>query len=79
MQILQEMMSCEDLKPIVLNQAKAEIKDQTLCSKKAKRLLNWSPQYSLEQGLLETIDWYKSYLEKGQACHLENAAFAEMR
>jgi nucleoside-diphosphate-sugar epimerase len=26
----------------------------------AKRELNWSPEYTLEQGLRETIDWYQS-------------------
>ena len=82
-QELQNQMNCQDLKPIILNQAKAEIKDQTLCSKKAKRLLNWSPQYSLNDGLVETINWYKSYLdenlERGLECQQENAAFAEVR
>lgn len=26
---------------------------------KAKELLNWSPTYSLEQGIKETVDWFK--------------------
>lgn len=81
-QNIQTLMGCEDLTPIILNLAKAEIKDQTLCSKKAARLLSWNPQYSLEQGLIETIDWYKSYLEdnyeRGQECKQENVAFATM-
>lgn len=77
-QVLQELMNCTHLKPIILNQAKAEIKDQTLCSKKAKRLLNWSPKYSLDEGLKETIEWYKSYLKRGVECNQENAAFAEI-
>lgn len=81
-QILQNQMNCQDLKPLILNQAKAEIKDQTLCSKKAKSLLNWSPKYSLEDGLVETIGWFKSYLEdnleRGLECHQENVVFAEL-
>ncbi len=81
-EVLQNLMDCQDLKPIILNQAKAEIKDQTLCSKKAKRLLNWSPKYSLEDGLVETIDWYKIYLkdhlERGVEGHQDNVAFAEI-
>ncbi len=80
-QILQNLMNCAHLKPFILNQAKAEIKDQTLCSKKAQRLLNWAPKYSLEQGLNETIYWYKSYLdslERGHECQQKNAAFAEV-
>ena len=33
---------------------------------KAKKILNWSPEYSLEQGLKKTIDWFKKnqYLYK---------------
>ena len=27
---------------------------------KAKKLLNWEPKYSLEKGLIETINWFKS-------------------
>jgi len=53
-----------DLQPIVLNQAKAEIHDQTLSSEKAHRLLNWSPKYTIEEGMRETVLWYKNYLEK---------------
>ena len=27
---------------------------------KAKNILNWEPKYSLDEGLLETIEWYKN-------------------
>lgn len=30
----------------------------------AKKLLNWSPQYSLEEGLKETIEWYQKNLTR---------------
>jgi dTDP-glucose 4,6-dehydratase len=30
----------------------------------AKRLFNWSPQYSLEEGLKETIEWYRKNLSR---------------
>ena len=30
---------------------------------KAKELLNWSPLYSLEEGLRETMNWFKTHLE----------------
>ena len=36
---LQSIMNKKNLKPRILNQAKAEIKDQTLCSKKLKKCL----------------------------------------
>ncbi len=50
-----------DLQPVILNQAKAEIHDQTLSSEKAGRLLGWKPSYTLEEGLAETVEWYKNY------------------
>jgi len=59
---VQEAMGRRDLEPVILNQARAEIKDQYLDSSKAKRLLNWGPQYSLEEGLVETINWYREFL-----------------
>lgn len=43
----------------ILNQARYEIKHQYLSSLKARRILNWKPKYSLEEGLKRTISWYK--------------------
>ncbi len=60
---IQHLMERSDLEPIVLNETEAEIKDQYLDSSKARRLLNWEPQYSLEQGLTETIGWYREFFE----------------
>ncbi len=45
----------------ILNQSKNEIPKQFLSTKKAKNLLGWKPAYSLDEGLKETIDWYKNY------------------
>jgi len=59
---IQRLMNRPDLNPKILNEAKAEILDQTLCSKKAERLLGWKPAYNLEDGLKETIQWYEAYL-----------------
>mgnify|MGYP001585874129 FL=1 len=53
-----------ELKPIILNEAKAEIHDQTLSSEKALRLLNWQPHYNVDDGMAETVAWYKRYFEK---------------
>lgn len=58
-----EVMGRKDLEPVILNQAKAEIHDQTLSSEKAGRLLNWKPVYTLDEGLAETVAWYKNYFE----------------
>ncbi|MFZ5915905.1 MAG: GDP-mannose 4,6-dehydratase [Chloroflexota bacterium] len=54
-----------DLKPIILNQAPHEIQDQYLDSTRANRLLGWKPAWSLEQGLQETLTWYRTFLETG--------------
>jgi CDP-glucose 4,6-dehydratase len=51
-----------DLKPVVLNQTKGEIENQHLSSAKARKLLGWEPQYSMEEGLKKTVEWYKSIL-----------------
>lgn len=64
---LQKLMGCTHLKPHILNQAHSEIRDQTLCSKKAKRVLNWQPHFSLEEGLIKTIEWYKCHLTPSMA------------
>ncbi|WP_103668978.1 NAD-dependent epimerase/dehydratase family protein [Pseudanabaena sp. BC1403] len=56
------LMDQSHLKPIILNQAKNEIKHQYLSAQKARDILQWSPCYSLEQGLHETINWYKNFL-----------------
>jgi len=55
------VMHREDLEPVIENRASAEIRDQSLCSDKAKRLLDWEAQYSLEEGLQRTVEWYAEY------------------
>ncbi len=52
-----------DLKPIILGKATNEIKHQYLSAGKAKTILNWHPNFTLEEGLKETIDWYKMFLK----------------
>lgn len=46
----------------ILDQAKYEIRHQYLSAHKARKILRWKPEYSLEDGLRETIRWYQSYL-----------------
>jgi CDP-glucose 4,6-dehydratase len=62
---IQRLMRREDLAPVVLDQARAEIRDQYLDSTKAQRRLGWSARYSLEDGLEETIAWYVAFLDGG--------------
>ena len=54
-----------DLTLEVVNTAKAEIRDQSLASEKAKRLLGWRPRVSLDEGLERTMRWYQTFLEEG--------------
>ncbi|MCK7521196.1 MAG: hypothetical protein MZV64_27680 [Ignavibacteriales bacterium] len=56
-----KIMNREELEPVILNQAQNEIKHQYLSANKAKNLLKWQPKYTLEQGLTETIEWYKEF------------------
>ncbi|MBP0015934.1 MAG: GDP-mannose 4,6-dehydratase [Cyanobacteria bacterium SBLK] len=55
------LMDRENLSPIILGEAKNEIKHQYLSARKAKTLLNWQPSFSLEMGLIETIAWYRDF------------------
>lgn len=48
------------LRPVILNQASDEIREQYMSCAKARELLNWAPEYSLEAGLYETVDWYRA-------------------
>jgi len=49
-----------ELEPEILNEAKGEIKHQYLDGGKIKKLLNWEPKHSIEEGLSKTIKWYKN-------------------
>ena len=53
-----------DLEPIVRNEKLNEIPHQYLDATKARRMLNWSPKFTLDQGLIETINWYKDYFNR---------------
>ena len=61
--VIQRLMGRTDLEPLILDQARAEILDQYLDSSKAKRVLGWNAQHTLEDGLRRTITWYERYLE----------------
>jgi CDP-glucose 4,6-dehydratase len=49
------------LEPCVLNQASNEIINQYLSAERARELLDWSPLFTLEEGLDRTVSWYREY------------------
>jgi CDP-glucose 4,6-dehydratase len=55
-----ELMGSE-YRPEILNEAQNEIIHQYLSAEKARKLLNWSPLFTLEQGLSLAICWYQEY------------------
>ncbi len=61
--MIQKLMKCEHLEPRILNAAEGEIHAQYLSAAKAAEILEWKPQFGLEQGLCETIEWYRSFFE----------------
>lgn len=50
-----------DLRPEILGQASDEIRKQYLDSSRAYEI-GWRPQYSLEEGLTHTLNWYRNFL-----------------
>jgi CDP-glucose 4,6-dehydratase len=55
-------LMASDLKPVILNEASNEIKRQYLSSAKARKMLNWEPLVTLDEGLRRTIAWYEDLL-----------------
>lgn len=60
---IRRLMKRTDIEPDVRNEARAEIRHQYLCGDKAKRVLGWTPAWSLDKGLAKTIDWYVQFLD----------------
>ena len=52
-----------NLEPTILNKVQGEIKHQYLSNEKSKALLNWKPKHTIDQSLVKTIMWYKSFLQ----------------
>jgi CDP-glucose 4,6-dehydratase len=59
---IQRLMECSDLSPDIRNMAHGEIHSQYLDASKARRVLGWEPRYGLDDGLAETVEWYRAYL-----------------
>ncbi|MEO6709112.1 MAG: GDP-mannose 4,6-dehydratase [Planctomycetota bacterium] len=61
-ELISRAVGRDDLKPVIQNQATHEIPRQYLDCSKARKWLSWSPRWTIEQGLAETIDWYRKVL-----------------
>jgi CDP-glucose 4,6-dehydratase len=51
------------LTPEIQNQAVNEIRHQYLSAERARRMLRWRPQFTLDEGLERTIAWYREVLK----------------
>lgn len=56
------LMGRNGVEPIVLDEAVGEIHDQVLSAAEARSVLGWQAQHTLDEGLTETIEWYRTYL-----------------
>ena len=63
-QILKTMGS--SLEPDVRNEVSNEIVHQYLSAGAAKRDLGWTPQFTLDDGLGRTVDWYRSFFRAAE-------------
>ncbi len=63
------------LEPVILNEASHEITRQYLDCAKARRMMNWRPAFTFEQGLDEAIAWYAQQLDqRGSASSVQTSA-----
>ncbi|MFA6357099.1 MAG: GDP-mannose 4,6-dehydratase [Candidatus Omnitrophota bacterium] len=66
--LLNELEKCafgvKKLNYQIMNTAKYEIKKQYLASSKARKILGWKPECSLEEGLKNTSRWYAQYFKQ---------------
>ena len=53
------LMKRKDLKPIILNKSKKELKLQKLNDNKIRKELKWRQSITIKKGLNKTINWYK--------------------
>jgi CDP-glucose 4,6-dehydratase len=50
------------LEPEIRNEAVNEIRHQYLSAAKARKVLGWEPTFTLDEGLQQTIEWYRAFL-----------------
>jgi CDP-glucose 4,6-dehydratase len=50
---------------VTLGGGAGEIQRQYLSAAKARKILGWSPAYTLEEGLAATVPWYRDLVDRG--------------
>lgn len=65
--LILRVMKRTDLTPTILNEASAEILNQYLDCTKAREQLNWKPRFTFEEGLAETVPWYRELILPGSS------------
>lgn len=60
-QLISKLMG-QSGEPEIRNEATNEIRRQYLSAAKARRMLDWKPLFTLEEGMRRTIDWYRDFL-----------------
>ena len=53
----------KNVNPKILGEAKNEIDRQYLSIEKVNKTFGWKPEYDLDSGLKETIEWYKAHIK----------------
>jgi CDP-glucose 4,6-dehydratase len=51
-----------NLEPEIKNEVSNEVRHQYLSAERARKLLNWAPEFTLDEGLDRTIAWYREFL-----------------
>jgi len=63
---IMRVMGVSDLAPDIRNEATHEIPAQFLDCRKARARMNWHPRFTFEDGLAETVAWYREWLAARQ-------------
>lgn len=66
-ELVQKIIDLSDyphLEPVIERRELQEIPDQYLSSDKAVKVLGWKPMYTLEEGLSQTLEWYREFFSE---------------
>ena len=62
--LISKIFTGKEIEPVILMPPSGILQKTCLDISKAKSLLGWEPEISLEEGLKETIDWYREIWSK---------------